>query len=52
MSHLKAEAWLIGDVNKDLKAGAHPNPYDNNGQLGMIVYGWNGTEMEPLWIIV
>lgn len=44
----EAEAWLIGDVNKDLKAELIQT-YDNNGQLGMIVYGWNGTEMEALW---
>ncbi len=35
-----ARAWLTGDVNGDGKTEII-QPWDNNGILGMIVYGWD-----------
>ncbi|ANN64978.1 FG-GAP repeat domain-containing protein [Bordetella bronchialis] len=40
--------WLIGDVNGDGKAEICQQYKNGNGKLGMVVYGWNGTDMAVL----
>ncbi|HET6970236.1 MAG TPA: protease pro-enzyme activation domain-containing protein [Phenylobacterium sp.] len=43
-----AVSWLIGDINGDGKAEV-VQLWANGGQLGMIVYGWNGTAMHEVF---
>jgi phospholipase C len=43
-----AVSWLIGDVNGDGKAEICQQ-WNNNGTLGMIVYGWKNNAMSALW---
>jgi hypothetical protein len=43
-----AASWLIGDVNGDGKAEIVQTYRNGSGKLGMIVYGWNGTDMTVL----
>ena len=43
-----AVSWLVGDVNGDGREEVIQQ-WNNNGQLGTIVYGWSGGAMKTLW---
>ncbi|MEH1905989.1 MAG: VCBS repeat-containing protein [Nostoc sp.] len=46
--HTKALSWLVADVDGDGKAKLL-QPWNNGSRLGLIVYGWNGTQMTTKW---
>ncbi|AXY74598.1 hypothetical protein D3H65_11670 [Paraflavitalea soli] len=43
-----ADAWLTGDIDKDMQAEII-QVWDRDNNLYMIVYGWNGSGMEVSW---
>jgi hypothetical protein len=43
-----ALSWVAGDVDNDGRMELL-QPWKNLGQLGLIVYGWNGSQMTRKW---
>jgi hypothetical protein len=40
--------WLVGDIDNDGQAELL-QPWNNRNRLGLIVYGWDGTQMTTKW---